>query len=105
MPIDSNSDGALDGPIDVGLLDNANGDVYNRSGGLIPDNLHTLQPRGSEDADDIYPYANPSPVINKPTIVGGLSQKRFISEYGTDGEIEKVAVANLSQSAMRNAQN
>ena len=70
----------------------------------------TLQPglrpgSGSEgaDEDDVYPYSNPSPMISKPQNVGGLSQKRFESAYGTDNEVERAAVANLSAVSIRNA--
>ena len=86
MPVDSNSDGANDAQIDADLImgGGARNHVYdmNGVGAVIPNNLSTLQPRSSgngpnsqedDEADDVYPYLNPSPIINKPTIVGGLS--------------------------------
>ncbi len=73
IPLENNSDGAGEGHIDASILDGGNSPenhVYNMSGGNIPNSLSTLQPRSSsvkeEESDDVYPYANPSPVINKP---------------------------------------
>ena len=67
--------------------------------------MSTIQPRGSlDDGDDAYPYTNPSPQINKPTYVTSTSGKRFLSEYGTDNEVERVAVQNLSANSIKAAQ-
>ncbi len=84
-----------------GFSDDAN--IRNRSGGM--DHMATIQPRhqslDNDGDDDAYPYSSPSPAITKPHI---SASGRFVSEYGTDNEIEKVAVQNLSAQSIKGAQ-
>jgi|Transcript_23001 hypothetical protein len=59
-----------------------------------------------EDNDDHepYPYTDSSPNINKPISVNINSAKRFASDYGTDNEVERIAVKNLSDQSIKGAE-
>ena len=57
-----------------------------------------------QDDNEPYPYTDTSPNINnKQLSVNYNSAKRFASDYGTDNEVERVAVKNLSAQSIKGA--